>query len=137
MRRTLRVCVVFLAAWLAGLVAYVGALGLLCGQSISSGDLSAVLFSSLLAFAVAFAALYVPVLSGLRRLLHGVRPLWPFPVVAALLGVIPTALIVFFGGGNLGALMSPEAGLFYLMFAAAGAVGGLGLAQFCWQHNAV
>ena len=93
--------------------------------------------TSLLAIAVAFAALYVPVLLGLRRLLHGVRPLWPFPVEAALLGALPTALIVFFWGGNLGALMSPEAGLFYLMFAAAGAVGGLGLAQFCWQHNAV
>jgi hypothetical protein len=51
--------------------------------------------------------------------------------------VLPTALIVYSSGGNLAALVSPEAGLFYLMFATAGVVSGFGLAKFCWHDSAV
>ena len=137
MGRTVKVGLVFLASWVTGLVAYLAALAVFYGQSISSGDLSAVLFWSLLAFAIAFVAVHVPALLGLRRFLHGVHPLWPFPVVAALLGVVPSGLIVFFWGGGFGALASPEASLFYAMFAASGVVAGLGLARFCWHDHAV
>jgi hypothetical protein len=124
----MRIIAVFFASWAAGLAAYIGALALFYRQSISSGDFSAVLFWSLAAFAPAFFAVYLPALLGMRRLLRGVRPLWPFPLVAVLLGVIPTALIVFVWGGGVRALLSPEASLFHSMFAAAGVVAGCGFA---------
>ena len=121
-------------AWGVGLVAYVGSLVLFYRQSISSGDLSAVLFWSLLAFAPAFFAMYLPVLLGVRRLLRGVRPLWPFPLLAVLLGIVPTALILFFWGGDVQSLFSPEGTLLYSMFAAVGVVVGFGFA-FIYRHN--
>lgn len=102
----------FLGSWLAGLAAYLGALALFYGQSISRGDLLAVGFGSLVVFALAFFALYFPVLLGVRRLLRGVRPLWPFPLVAVLLGVVPTSAICFFWGGGVRSLVSAEASLF-------------------------
>ena len=114
------------ASWLAGIVSYLGALAVFYHQSISSGDLIAVVFWSLIAFAICSAALYFPALHGLRRLLHGVRPVWAFPVVAVLLGVAPTALILFVWGGGLRSLFSPEASLFYAMFLAVGLVFGFG-----------
>jgi len=119
---------VFLTSWAVGIAAYLGALALFYRQSISSGDLFAVLFWSLLAFALAFFGLYLPVLFGVRRLLHGVRPLWPFPLIAVLLGVVPTSLIVFFFGGGARSLVSPEASLFYSMFTAIGIVVGFSFA---------
>jgi drug/metabolite transporter (DMT)-like permease len=125
---------VFLASWIVGLAAYLGSLALFYRQSISSGDLSSVLLSSLLAFALAFFALYLPVLLGVRRLLRGVRPLWAFPLLGVLLGVVPTALILFFWGGGLRSLLSPEASLFYSMFAVVGVVVGFGFA-FIYRHD--
>jgi hypothetical protein len=117
---------IFLTSWVVGLAAYLGSLALFYRQSISSGDLSAVLFSSLLAFALVFFTLYLPVLLGVRRLLRGVRPRWPFPLIAILLGVVPTALIVCLWGGSIQSLLSPEATLFYSMFSAIGVVVGVG-----------
>lgn len=132
--RTLKIIAIFLTSWAVGLAAYLGSLAVFYRQSISSGDLSAVLFWSLLAFALAFFALYLPVLLGVRRLLRGVRPLWPFPLLAMLLGVVPTALILFFWGGGVRSLLSPEASLFYSMFAAAGVVAGFGFV-FIYRHD--
>jgi hypothetical protein len=125
---------IFVTAWLVGLAAYLGSLALFYRQSISAGDLSAVLFWSLLAFALAFFALYLPVLFGVRRWLRGVRPLWPFPLLAVLLGVVPTALMLFFWGGGIQSLFSPEASLLYSMFAAVGVVVGFGFA-FIYRHD--
>ncbi len=124
----------FLGSWLAGLAAYLGALGLFYGQSISRGDLLAVCFWSLLAFALAFFGLYLPVLLGVRRLLRGVRPLWPFPFVAGLLGVVPTAAICLFWGGGVRSLVSAEASLFYSMFATVGIVVGFAFV-FIYRHE--
>jgi hypothetical protein len=133
--RTMKIVVLFLTSWVAGLAAYVGSLALFYRQSISSGDLSSVLFSSLLAFALAFFALYLPVLLGVRRLLRGVRPHWAFPLFGVLLGVVPTAMILFFwGGGDLRSLLTPEASLFYSMFAVVGVVVGFGFA-FIYRHD--
>ena len=125
---------VFLVSWLAGLGAYAGSLGLFYGETISSGDLYAVCFWSLISFGLAFFALYLPVLFGVRRILHGIRPLWAFPIVAALLGVAPTAAICFFFGGGVYSMLSPEAALFYAMFGVAGVVVGLGYA-FIRRHD--
>jgi hypothetical protein len=124
-----KIITIFLVSWVVGLAAYVGALALFYRQSISSGDLTAVLFWSILAFAVAFFALYLPALHAMRRWLRGVRPLWPFPLLAVLLGVVPTtAIVFFFSGGDVRSLASAEATLFYSMFGAAGIVVGLGYA---------
>ena len=91
-------------------------------------------FWSLVAFALAFFGLYLPVLLGVRRLLRGVRPLWPFPLVAGLLGVVPTATICFFWGGDVRSLVSAEASLFYSMFATVGIVVGFAFV-FIYRHE--
>lgn len=127
---------IFLTSWVVGLAAYLGSLALFSRQFISWGDFSAVVIWSLLAFAVAFFVLYLPALFGMRRWLRGVRPLWPFPLVAVLLGVVPTALILLYWGGGIRALLSSEACLFYCMFAAAGVVVGFGFA-FIYRHHRV
>jgi hypothetical protein len=121
----LRILTLFVGSWLAGLAAYIGVLALFYGQAMSRGDFFAVCFWSLLAFAAAFFGFYLPALLGVRRLLGGVRPVWPFPVAAGLLGIVPTAAILFLWGGNVRSLLSPEAFLFCSMFATAGVVVGL------------
>jgi hypothetical protein len=132
--RPVKIIIMFFGSWLAGLAAYLCALALFYRQSISRGDLLPVCFWSLLAFALAFFALYLPVLLGVRRLLRGVRPLWPFPFVASLLGVIPTAAICLYWGGGARSLVSPEASLFYEMFGTVGIVVGLSFA-FIYRHD--
>jgi hypothetical protein len=116
-------CVV---AWVVGVVAYIGALAVLFRQSISFGDFIAVLVGSAVAFALAFITLYLPALFGLYRMLGGVRPAWAFSVLAMVLGLAPTALIVFYWGGGLRGLISCEASLFYIMFSVVGLIIGLG-----------
>lgn len=115
--------------WLAGLLAYLAALGLLYGEWISSGDLWSVVTTSLIAFGLCYWLLYLPVLRVLRRWLPGPRWVWVFPVVAMLLGILPTALIARFHGGSLRALLTPEALLFYILFAVVGLVVGIGFTR--------
>jgi hypothetical protein len=115
------------AGWLAGLLAYLAALALLYGEWISSGDLGSVVVSSLVAFALCYWLLYLPVLRALRRWAPG--HVWIFPATAMLLGILPTALIARFRGGSLRALLTPEALLFYILFAAIGLVVGLGFTR--------
>lgn len=115
-----------LAGWVAGIVAYVGALALLYGQGLSRGDAGAVLFSSLIAFALCYWLLYLPVLRLVRRLTGPRGPAWVFALVACAIGLIPTALIARFYGGSWHGLATPEAGLFFILFAAVGLVVGFG-----------
>ena len=125
----MQMTIVALVAWVAGLVAYFGALLLIYGEPLAwSGDTKAVLFWSAVAFGISFVVFYLPALHGVRRVLGGVAPRWPFPVIAGALGVVPTAAIAFFNGGNLRSLISQEAFLFYIMFAAVGLVVGIGYA---------
>jgi hypothetical protein len=73
---------------------------------------------------------YLPSLYGLRHLLHGVRPGWPFPLLAVLLGIVPIAVIFsIWGGLSFRVLTSPEASLFYAMFAVVGLVVGFGFTR--------
>ena len=125
----MQMVIVAAVAWVVGIATYFAALLLVYGERPSwSGDTKAALFWSALAFGALFLVLYVPVLQGIRRMLHGVRPVWPFPLAGGALGVIPTALIAFLNGGDVRSLLSDEAGLFYLMFAAVGIVVGVGFA---------
>jgi hypothetical protein len=116
------------AAWLAGLVTYVLALRFFSDQGLGAGDLRAVLFTSAIGVAVTVALVYAPALFLLRRRLKG-RSRWLYPVVSILLGVLPVMLIVRFWGGDFAAMASAEAMMFYCMFAAFGAVFGIGFAR--------
>lgn len=123
-------------AWLAGVVTYYLALFVFFGEAPT--DVAVVLFSSFLALLVCIPVLYLPVLFGLHRLLSGWKPLIAFPIIAILLGIGPTAFVfLWWGGGELITLFSreaiysafsPEAALFYLLFAVVGVVLGLGVA---------
>jgi len=115
-------------AWLAGLVAYIAALALLYGQWMSRGDFTSIIIASLVAFALCFWLVYLPALRAARRVL-GKRPAFVFPVIAMLLGIIPTALIARVWGGSYASLYTPEAVLFSIMFAAVGLVVGIGFAR--------
>jgi len=121
----------FIASWVIGLIAYVVCCALFYGQlvPITSGDFRSVALCSVVAFAVAFYLAYLPALLALRRLLHGVHPAWPFPVLAIALGSLPTAMILAFWGGTLRSLFSSEATLFYSMFATVGLVIGIGFVR--------
>ena len=126
--KTLRL---FIASWVIGLIAYVVSCALFYGQlvPITSGDFRSVAFCSVIAFAVAFYLVYLPALLALRRLLRGVHPAWPFPVLAVLLGVLPTAMILFFWGGTRRSLFSAEASLFHTMFTTVGLMIGIGFTR--------
>jgi hypothetical protein len=87
-----------------------------------------VALSSALAFVVAVPLVYLPAMMLVRRALRGYRPLVWFPIVAALVGVVPTAFIMFAWGGGIEDLFSPEASIFYVMFLVVGVVFGLGYA---------
>jgi len=121
----------FVASWIVSLCAYVGSCALFYRQTISptSADFLGAALCSFVAFAVAFCGVYLPALFALRRLLHGVRPAWPFPVLATLLGVLPAASVLFCWGGALRSLLGPEASLFYAMFGAVGLVVGIGFTR--------
>lgn len=126
---------VFVLSWLTGILTYLGALAVFYHQTISRGDFSAVALGSLAAFAIAFFVVYLPALFALRTALRGVRPAWSFPLVAVLLGVIPTAMILFYWGGTPRSLWSSEASLFYVMFSFVGIVVGLGYVMIHRRGN--
>ena len=87
---------------------------------------------SALAFLIAIPVIYLPVLVATKTALGGYQPILCFPIVATLIGLIPTSLIVFRWGGGIRGLFSPEASLFYILFAAGGIVVGLG---YAWPRN--
>ena len=125
----MRMTIAVIVGWVVGLAAYFAAMLLIYGEPPAwSGDTKALLFWSAVAFGISFVVLYVPALHAVRRVLGGVTPRWPFPVIAGALGVVPTYTVAFFNGGDLRSLISQEAFLFYIMFAAVGLVVGVGYA---------
>jgi hypothetical protein len=121
---TMKTPALFLLSWVIGLLGYAGSLALIYRQPIGGGDLRFVLFWSFTAFAVCFILFYLPVQLTLRHLLRGVKPGWPFPVVAILMGVVPVMAILTLWDGRSRALVTPEALLFYCMFTVVGFVLG-------------
>ncbi|MEM6552001.1 MAG: hypothetical protein AAF750_07725 [Planctomycetota bacterium] len=120
----LRLLIASAFAWLAGLGTYAFALRVLWGESLRGGDAMAVLAWSAVALLLTVGFVCWPALSGLRWLLGGYRPVLAFIATGSLLGVVPTSWIIFSFGGRMRDLLSPEAVLFYIMFAAVGAVLG-------------
>lgn len=122
-----RYAIIVPLAWACGFATYYAALRLIWDQGFG-GDAAAVAFWSLMALVVAVPLAYIPVLHQVRRVTGAYRPLWPFPLAAILLGVVPTGLILLRFGVGLRALGSPEAVLFYLMFSVVGSIIGTGYA---------
>jgi len=120
--------VLFFASWTSGAIAYFATLFLAFDEvpASLSGDFAAVLFWSILCYALSYVVLYLPLLRAVHRGLGGVRPWWPFPLLAVIAGAVPTALIAFFNGGGMRGLFGAEAVLFHVMFAAVGIVLGVG-----------
>ena len=136
----LKLAIVCSASWLIGVAAYLSSLYLVYGQTAEGADLTAILFWSFVAAVFAFPLIYLPIMFLLRRLLRGYKPVAAFPVVAALVFVIPTAFILGMfstdGYGFLRSMVSPEALLFYCMFIAVGVSFGLGFV-WCSRKSAI
>ena len=122
----MRILILAIVAWAAGVSAYFATFLLAYDEPLSWGDTRATLFWSAAAFGIALPVLYLPILHAIRRAFDGVEPAWPFPLAAMAIGVFPVALIAFVNGGDLRSLGSQEAFLFYAMFAAIGLVFGGG-----------
>ena len=117
-----------IVSWICGLLAYVTALKIVWGKTISPGDRNAVLGWTAIGAAIAVAVVFGPVMAGLHRW-RGDRSgrAWLFPAVGTLLAPFPVGLILAVWSPNvLRAFLTPEAGLFLWMFAVFGAVFGAG-----------
>ena len=132
--------IVCVLSWLVGVAVYLSSRYIGYGVTVEGADLTSVLGWSFAAVLIAFPLIYLPLLLLLRRLLRGNKPVAAFPVVAALLCVIPTSLIFFMFSasvaGFLRSLVSHEAPLFYCMFIAAGVMFGLGFV-WCYRDDAI
>ena len=115
-------------AYGVGIISYLGALFVVFGETISRGDLIAVLVGSLIALVLFVPTLYFPFFFALRALLGGWRPFLVFPAVGIGLSIFPTMLLIHFWGGDFRSLLSPEASLFHVLFSVVGAVIGSGMA---------
>ena len=124
-----RVLLAITVAWVLGLWAYSIGLAHIWGQSMD-GDAGAVMAASAAALLVAVPSVYWPALNYIHRILKGYRPIVLFPIAAALLGIVPTAMIIIYWGGGRAALVSPEANLFYILFGVVGVVVGTAYAAF-------
>jgi hypothetical protein len=126
---TMKLVVISVLSWLAGLVAYLTALSVLWRQTISPGDLQAVAFWSSLAAVVAIAMVYVPVMFALRERLRTTSG-WNwllYTLVGVALGGLEVLFIaVVWSRDVLGSLFSPEARLFLWMSVAFGGAFGSG-----------
>jgi hypothetical protein len=132
--------IILAGAWAAGLLAYILALEVVWHQSIAYGDLVGVVQLSLIAWAIAYGLVYLPLLLRLSRSISEPHRFWLLPVAALALSMVAVAL-VWLGLGVLAALLgfgwsslsptffaSPEASLFYWFFGVSSMVVGLGLA---------
>jgi len=120
-------------SWLFGVLTYVSCIAVRFGEILRwDGDLRPVVLWSFVAYFLLLPSVYLPCLLALRWWRNGCHPVILFPLVGGALGVLPTAAVVFRWGGQVRDLLSPEAKLFFVLFASAGAV--LGLA-YAWCHN--
>jgi hypothetical protein len=124
-------------AWVSGVLAYISALGIIWHQSIYAGELIGIGELSLIAWVIAYALVYLPILLRFDRSLSQPHQFWVLPLVALPLGIVPVALVwlgiaAYLGLGrsalSLTFFSSAEASLFHWFFATSGIVVGLGLA---------
>jgi len=129
---TLRILRASVVAGASGIAAAELYLRIGWGQSLGPDWLS-VLLGAAVGLAVLVPLGYWPALGALRALVGGYRPLLLFPAAAALLGLLPLALIVRLRSGGFGALAAPETTFLLVLFSALGAGFGLG---YAWDHEA-
>lgn len=115
------------AAWLLGLAAYEACLRVFWNQSMGT-DWRSVALSSAVALGVTAPTIYWPAMRVVRRLRGGYRPIALFVITAIAIGIVPTALILWFWSGRLSDILSAEARIFYVMFSIVGVVVGIGYA---------
>jgi len=132
--RLLFLALLAVLSWVAGLVIYLLALGIIYGESISIGDVGAVAFWSAIICLIAIPLVYAPAMFVTRYLLNGVNPAGVYPLVGVLVSIFPVILLwALQGGFDMGSifstLLSPESLLFSLLFAGTGVVFGLGFAR--------
>ena len=125
----MKIIVLTLVSWAAGVAALLLSYAALSGEVFSGTYLGKILLCSLIVALVAFPVVYLPCMFLLRWVLHGcTRVLW-FPVVASLLGIIPMFLLAV-TSGQPSEVLSPEAFVHYSIITAAGVVFGLGFVRF-------
>jgi hypothetical protein len=138
----LKLCGIWFAAWIIGCLAstvqcYVTAQdfifqGINYGNNASDCAVETAAYSFVIIMP-AFPILYLPILFGLRWLLGGVKPAFIFPLVSALIYLIPMGYIYHskFPEGWIEALFDP-AGEFSVVLAVTGFFFGLG---FAWLFS--
>jgi hypothetical protein len=134
--KALKMIVVVVLSWIAGMAAYLVALWILWRQTVSLPE--SMSLAGLLAFAlmIAVPSLYLPVMYLVKKRRGGTHPASVFALVGCLLGAIPLVIIFVLHGGlvigawesSLRRLLSPEAQLLYVMFITVGVVIGYGFA---------
>lgn len=117
-------------AWLCGIGTYAAAMLLSYNQIMSGGDFRSVAVWSAILLLIVVPYVYWPILSLTHLLLNGFRPVWVFPVVGMVLGIVPSALFLFRWGGRMIDFYSSEMVLMHGLFAVAGCVLGLAFAVF-------
>ena len=129
----MKVILLTLSAWVAGIAAYLVALPLFYNGFGSLSRLPAFLLWTLVAAFVIFPLLYLPCLLALRRLLHGCKPVLLFPLAACLLGFVSTFLTLFLlgtsGVPDARMLLGSEARFLYGIFTVVGLIVGFGFVR--------
>ena len=110
-------------AWVAGNAVFWA----LSGGPASEGDATFVALWSALALALC-APIFYYAFGVVRRTLGGDRPLIVFPIVGAVLGLIPSALLSFHFGGGFRQLLYPSQLLTHCLFGVVGLVLGFAFA---------
>jgi len=115
---------VSLVSWAVAVAAYVAVIYLTHGRMFVRDTQSLAIWGGVMA-AIAVPLVYLPALMALRRRL---RSWWPFPIVGALLGVVPLMLfLMLWSGGNPVAGWFSQAGLILtVVFGAFGITFGAG-----------
>jgi hypothetical protein len=111
-----------LVSWVAALAMFVGVLKF--GYHDGSNDFGALTLWSSIALALAVPLAYLPALEILRRAIGGTTPAVAFPIVGALLGIVPTTIICWFFSGGFAGLLSQTAFWFDVLFGVFGFIFG-------------
>jgi hypothetical protein len=124
---TLLLIILAIVSFLCGLGGYLAALHIVWQQSISTGDLNAVLLFGGMAYLIVVCPLYFLIIKLIDKhftIYKGIL----YPIGCMAIFFIPTIFILGFWGGNLKSIFSPEAQLFYAFFITSGLIFGFG----CW-----
>ena|SRR2546421_255910 len=130
-----RLVITGVISWFIGITAYFSLLSIFYGETIEDADFIAALAWSFAAALLTFPTIYTPILLLMRRFLGGCKPAIAFPVLAALICIIPTVFIIWMFSTStssfLQGLLSREALLFYCLFIIAGISFGIGFVWSC------